>query len=187
MHRDFTLQKRVILVVLGGFLAADIGLALYSWQLATSPHTAQREFDEQTIKLGVLKNDIESAKYIKNNMPATRKDCEKFEQSLPAESTGYSSITAEVDEVAKKSGLQIVTRTYRQKEIPNRGMAEVIIEASVNGTYDSVVKFVNGLQRSQRFYVLDGLALGTDTQQGQAATGPIRVGIHVRTYLREGA
>lgn len=188
MHRDFTLQKRAILIVVGLLLAADIGLAIYSFELASSPHTPQREFDEQTVKLGVLKNDIKSAQYIRDNMPATRKDCEKFEQSLPAESTSTSSITSELDDVAKKAGLQIVTLTSRPKEIPNRGMTEVIIEATVNGDYGSVVRFVNGLQRSQRFYVLDGLTLGTDAQaQAQAATGPVRVGVHIRTYLREGA
>jgi type IV pilus assembly protein PilO len=186
MHRDFTWQKRAILTVLGLFLAADIGLAIYSWELSSSPHTPQKEFDEQAIKLGVLKNDIKSAQFIKDNMPHTRDDCQKFEQSLPAESTGSSSITGELDEVAKKAGLQIVTLTESHKEIPNRGMAEVIIEATVSGDYGSVVRFVNGLQRSQRFYVLDGLQLGTDAQ-GQAATGPIRVGVHIRTYLREGA
>jgi type IV pilus assembly protein PilO len=186
MHRDFTLQKRAILIVLGLLLAADIGLAIYSWELASSPHTPQKEFDEQTVKLGVLKNDIKSAQYIKDNMPATRLDCEKFEKSLPAESTGTSSISAELDEVAKKAGLQIVTLTSRPKEIPNRGMTELTLEATVSGDYGSVVRFVNGLQRSQRFVVVDGLTLGTDAQ-GQAATGPIRVGLHIRTYLREGA
>ena len=186
MHRDFTLRKRAILVVLGLLIAGDIGLAVYSWQLSSSPHTPQKEFDAQTVKLGILKNDIKSAQYIRDNMPATRKDCEKFEQSLPAESTSSSSITAELDEVAKKSGLQVVTLSFRQKEIANRGMAEMSIEATVSGSYGSVVRFVNGLQRSQRFYVVDGLALATDAQP-QAATGTIRVGLHVRTYFREGA
>jgi Tfp pilus assembly protein PilO len=174
MHRDFTLQKRVILVVVGLLLAADIGLAVYSWQLSSAPHTPQKEFDDQTAKLGLLKNDI-----------ATRKDCEKFERSLPAASTGYSSITAELYDIAKKSGLQIVTVTNSHKDIPNRGMAELTIEATVNGNYGSVVRFVNGLQRSQRFYVVDGLTLATDAQA--QATGPIRVGLHIRTYFREGA
>jgi Tfp pilus assembly protein PilO len=186
MHRDFTLQRRAILIVLGLLLAADIGLAIYSWELSSSPHTSQKVFDEQAIKLGLLNNDIHSAKYIKDNMPHTRDDCQKFEQSLPAESTGSSSITGELDEIAKKAGLQIVTQTYRQKEIPNRGMAEVTIEATVNGNYGSVVRFLNGLQRSQRFYVVDGLQLATDAQ-AQSANGPIRVGLHVRTYFREGA
>ncbi len=186
MHRDFTLQRRAILIVLGLLLVADIGLAIYSWELSSSPHTSQKVFDEQAIKLGLLNNDIRSAQYIKDNMPATRKDCEKFEQSLPAASTGSSSITGELDEIAKKAGLQIVTQTYRQKEIPNRGMSEVTIEATVNGNYGSVVRFLNGLQRSQRFYVVDGLQLATDAQ-AQSANGPIRVGLHVRTYFREGA
>ena len=186
MHRDFTLQKRAILTLLGLFLAADMGLAIYSWQLSSSPYTPQREFDEQTNKLGVLKNDIKSAQYIKDNMPATRKDCEKFEQSLPAASTSSSSIEAELDEVAKKAGLQIETRTQKQKEITNRGMVEVTIDATVDGSYGSVVRFVNGLQRSERFYVVDGLAFATDSQT-QAAAGTIRVGLHDRTYFREGA
>jgi Tfp pilus assembly protein PilO len=185
MHRDFTLQKRAILVVVGLLLAADIGLAVYSWQLSSSPHTPQKEFDDQTTKLGLLKNDIKSAQFIKDNMPATRKDCEKFERSLPAASTGYSSITAELYDIAKKSGLQIVTVTNGHKDIPNRGMAELTIEATVNGNYGSVVRFVNGLQRSQRFYVVDGLTLATDAQA--QANGPIRVGLHIRTYFREGA
>src|SRR5580658_1698049 len=116
MHRDFTLQKRAILIVLGLLLAADLGLAIYSWRLSSSPQTPQREFDEQNTKLGVLKGDIKSAQYIKDNMPATRSDCEKFEQSLPAASTGYSSITAELDEEAKKAGLHIETLTNKQKE-----------------------------------------------------------------------
>jgi len=67
MHRDFTLQKRTILVVLGLLLAADLGLATYSWRLASSPHTPQAEFDEQNIKLGVLQGDLKSAQSIKVN------------------------------------------------------------------------------------------------------------------------
>ena len=186
MHRDFTLQKRAILIVVGLLLAADIGLAIYSWQLSSAPHTSQRVFDQQTIKLGLLNNDIKSAQFIRDHMPATRKDCEKFEQSLARESRSSSSIIAELDQVAKKSGLQETTLTFRQKEIPNRGMAEMMIDATVSGNYGSVVRFVNGLQRSQRFYVVDGLALATDAQT-LSATGTIRVGLHIRTYFREGA
>ena len=186
MNRDFTLQRRAILIVVGLLIASDFALAIYSWELSSSPHTPQKVFDEQAIKLGLLNNDLHAAQYIKDNMPATRKDCEKFEQSLPGASTGTSSITSELDEVAKKAGVQVVTLTGRQKEIPNRGMIEWTIEATINGDYGGVARFVNGLQRSQRFYILDGLVLGTDAQS-QAATGAIRVGVHVRTFLREGA
>jgi hypothetical protein len=154
--------------------------------LASSPHTPQAEFDAQNLQLKLIRGDIKSKQDIKDHMPATRKDCEKFEQSLPPESTGYSFVTAELDEIAKRSGLQILNRGFKQKEIPDRGMVEVSIEATVSGDYGSVVRFVNGLQRSNSFYVVDGLALASDTRN-EAATGAIRVGLHVRTYFRVAA
>jgi hypothetical protein len=186
MQRDFTFQKRAILAVLGLLLAADLGLAIYSWQLASSPHTPQAEFDAQSLQLKVLRGDIKSAQDIKDNMPATRKDCEKFEQSLPPESTGSSSMTAELDQIARQSGLQILNSAFKQKEIPDRGMVEVIIEATVSGDYGSIVRFVNSLQRSKSFYVVDGLALASETRN-EAGTGAIRVGLHLRTYFRNAA
>lgn len=183
MSRDFTIQKRAILLIVGLFVAADVGLGIYSWELSSAPHTPQKEFDEESMKLKLLRGDILSAQAIKDKMPATRKDCDKFEHSLPPESTGSSSVISEFDDIAKKSGLQIVTLTSKQKELANRGMTEVNIDATVNGDYGSVVRFVNGLQRSQSFYIMDGLALGTDSQN-QTGTGPIRVGLHVRTFFR---
>lgn len=186
MQRDFTFQKRLILSLLGLLLAADFSLGIYSWDLASAPHTPQSEFDKQNLQLKLLRGDIENAQSIRNDMPKTRTDCDKFEQSLPPESTGYSLFTGELDDIARKSGLEIVTLAAKQKDLPNRGLAEVAIEATVSGQYGSVVKFVNGLQRSQRFYILDGLALSSDTQN-RTAGGPIRVALHVRTYFRQAA
>jgi Tfp pilus assembly protein PilO len=186
MHRDFTLQKRAILLVVGLFVAADLGMAIYSWQLASAPRTPEKEFNEQYLKLKLLNGDIKSAEGIKEKMPATRKDCEKFEHSLPPEDIGTSSVIAELDDIAKKSGLQIVTLSNKSKELSNRGMTELTIDVAVNGDYGSVVRFLNGLQRSQSFYIVDGLALATEAQN-QNSTGPIRVGIHLRTYFRVAA
>ncbi|MHB8500747.1 MAG: GspMb/PilO family protein [Candidatus Acidiferrales bacterium] len=186
MHRDFTFQKRAILVVLGLLLAADAGLAFYSWRLAASPYTRQEEFDAQNLQLKLLRGDIKSAQYIKDHMPATRKDCVKFEQSLPPESIGSSITSAELDEIAKKAGLQIVSLTFKQKELQNRGMAEVNLDATISGDYGSVVRFVNGLQRSQGFYIVDSLELASDAQNHTPA-GSIRVGLRLRTYFRDAA
>ena len=186
MQRDFSVQKRVILVLLTALLAADIALGVYSWQLASAPQTPQAEFDRQTLQLKLLRGDIERAQSIRDDMPKTRKDCDTFEQALPPESAGYSLIYSDLYDLARKSGLQIVSLANKQKPLENRGLAEVSIEAIVSGEYGSVVKFVNSLQRSQKFYVLDGLALSSDAQKEKVG-GPLRVALHVRTYFREAA
>ena len=185
MHRDFTIRKRAILIVLGLLVAADIGLAFYSWQLRSAPRRSQAYWDAQTIQLKLRKADIERADRIKRELPATIKQFDDFEKSLLPVSTGYSAVSSELDSIAKKAGLQIATLAVKPKEVPNRGLEELTIDATVSGDYGSVVRFVNGLQRSQNLYAIDSLALATDTQN-QAGIAPVRVGLHVRTYFRNG-
>ena len=186
MQRDFSLKKRVILTLLSLLVAADIALGVYSWQLSSVPRTPQSAFEKENLELKLLRGDIEHAQSIRDDMPKTRQDCHKFEQSLPPASTGDSVIYSQLYEIASQSGLHIVSLANKQKSVENRGLSEVSIDATVSGEYGSVVRFVNGLQRSPTFYILDGLALSSDTQE-QKAGGPIRVGLHIRTYFREAA
>jgi type IV pilus assembly protein PilO len=186
MREDFTVKKRAILIVLALLVAGDIALGFYSWELSNAPYTSQKDFEAQLMKVKVLRGDIKSAQDIKDDMPATRDDCEKFEKALPPGSTGSSSMASDLDEIAKKAGLQVSTLAVKPKDLPDHGVTEVDIDATISGDYDSVARFVNGLQRSQKFYIVDGLALSTDSQNRQA-NGPLRVAIHLRTYFREAA
>ena len=185
MHSDFTIRKRTILVAVGLLMAADLGLAFYSWQLSSGPRTPQQQLNMESLRRDVFRKDINQAQDIHDQVPSVRKQCDQFEQSLPPAGTGYSSISAELAQIAKKAGLQIVSLSFKQKEVANRGIAEVSIDAAVNGEYGSVVRFINGLQRSSNLYAVDGLDLATETQT-QGAMGAIRLGIHVRTYFRAG-
>jgi Tfp pilus assembly protein PilO len=187
MQPDFTVKRRAILIVLGVLIAADLGLAGYSYELAAAPHTPQKEFDAQNLRLKVLKEDIKSAETIKEETPATKKDCDKFEQSLPLGNTGSSSMTADLDEVAKKAGLQIVTMAVKEKDLSARNVTEVEMDLTVNGDYGSVARFVNGLQRSEKFYIVDGLTLSAENQKQSGGNGPLRVSLHLRTYFRGAA
>jgi len=183
--RDFTVKKRAILTVLSVLVAADIALAVYSYLLASAPYTPQKQFDSQSLKLKVLRGDIKSAQDIKDNMPVTRADCDKFEQSLPPESIGSSTMTADLDNIAKKAGLQNLTFTSKQKGLSGWPITEVHVDVIVSGDYASVARFVNGLQRSDKFYIVDDLTL--TESQGKNANGALSVALHLRTYFREAA
>jgi Tfp pilus assembly protein PilO len=183
MKRNVTLQKRVVIGVLVLLVLADVALAAYSWQLTSAPQTPQQELALQTKQLEVLRADIKRGDSIRQLTPAIQRDCERFEQSLLPKSSGYSSVSAELDSVAKKAGAQIESRDFKEKDIPNRAVEEVAIDITVNGEYTSVVRFLNGLQRSQNIYAVDGLALASDTQN-QGTNGPIKVSVHMKTYFR---
>lgn len=185
MKRDVKLQKRMIIGALGLLVLADVALAAYSWQLSSAPHTPQQELSAQNKELELLRADTKRGEAIRQLTPAIQRDCDRFEQSLLPVGVGYSSVSAELDEIAKKAGAQIETREFKQKDIPNRDLQEVSIEITVDGEYTSIVKLLNGLQRSQNIYAVDGLALANETQN-QGATGALRVAVHMKTYFRAG-
>ena len=182
MDRTFSVKRRLILFGLGVLLVADLALAGYSWQTSTALRTPMAQLKEDSHKLDLLNGDIERAERIRHDLPATVADYDRFDASLLTTGTGDSAITAELDELAKKSGLLIENLALRHKEIVGRNLTEVDLDTAVDGDYANIVRFMNNLQRSHNFYIVESLNLQA---QGQG-TGPgtMRIGLRMKTYFR---
>jgi type IV pilus assembly protein PilO len=185
MRHDFKLKKRLILTLLVLLIAADLALGVYSWSLA-SALSAQDELTLMTRNRELLKKDIQRANEIRGHIPAIQKDCDAFEQSLFPESTGYSTVTAELSSLATKSGLRLESRNFNPKRVKGReNLTELTIDAQVTGDYRGVVRFLNELQRSANYYAVEGLSARSAAQ----AQGPkaLQVSMHIKTYFRAAA
>jgi len=88
--------------------------------------------------------------------------------------------------LARKAGVQIESVGFKPKEISSRGLTEIDVDADVSGDYAGVVRFVNGLQRSDRLYALDTLALANQAAN-QGPANVIKVVLHLKTYFRTSA
>jgi hypothetical protein len=183
MKRDFRLRKYVILGALAALLAADAAFAVYSFRMTSSTVSPQQALAAQMVQLKLLRADVKRAREIQKAIPETKADCVRFENSLPPSSSGYSGISTDLEEVSHKAGLQIATLSFHSKEIAGRGMTELSMDASVNGNYQSVVRFLNGLQRSEIHYVVDDLKLASE-RSGPQSLGEIRVDLHLRSYFK---
>jgi Tfp pilus assembly protein PilO len=117
-------------------------------------------------------------------MPGTKADCDRFDDSLPPVRLGYSVITAEFEQLGRESGLQISSLAFRPTDLAARGMTELAVDAKVAGTYKSVVRFLNGVQRSQNYYVLDSLSLAKDSGGTPGSTGTVNVDLHMKSYFK---
>ena len=184
MDRSFAVKKQTILVGLGLLLLADLGLAGYSWQTSTALRTPMAQLDLDSRKLTLLAADIDHAEKIRHDLPATVADCDKFDASLLPAGTSDSAITAELDAQAKKSGLQIHSLSFKYKELLARPLTEVELDVLVAGDYSNIVKFMNGVQRSQTFYIVESLSL---QEEGQSSPGKLRIALHLKTYFRKTA
>jgi hypothetical protein len=180
MSRDFKFERRAIIGGLAVLILADLGLGYYSWRISNSPTAPPQRLAEETLRLKSLRADIDYAEKIATNFPKTVKDCDKFERELPAASSASSSISAELGEVSKKAGVQVQGITFKDREITGRNITERNMDATISGNYANVVKFLNGLQRSPNYYVVDSLELGSEP----TTPNLIRVSVRMRTFFR---
>jgi Tfp pilus assembly protein PilO len=183
MARDFTTRKRAILAGVICLMAADLGLAYYSWQLASDPLPTEEQFVKLEKQLRTREAPIARAQKIREDMPNTQKDCERFEAMLLSASTGYSSVTSELGQIAKKSGVSWQGTSFKPTPIPARGLTEVAMESTIEGDYKSVILFLNGLQRSANIYEVESLTLAPQ-KESRGPANVIKVGLHLKTYFR---
>jgi Tfp pilus assembly protein PilO len=177
MRRDFTMRKNAILAGTILLVLADLALAAYSWQMASAPQELR-----QDLRVKLLQKDLETAQKIRDDTPKTKKDCDSFEQSLFPASTGSSTVSSELEGLAKNSGIRLEDQSFKSTEIPNRRMTEVTADLTVSGDYKNVIQFLNGVQRSTQYQV-DSLTLGTDNAN-QQSVNVIKVALHLKTYFR---
>lgn len=184
MKIEFRLQKNIILVGIVLLLVADAVLTAYA--LRFSAGAPQQALAAHKAQVKLLRADVNRALAIQREMPRTKADCERFENSLLSGSFGYSALSAELTEIAKRSGLQVASVGFSPKELPSRNMAEIMLEVTVNGDYKGVVRFLNGLQRSKNYYIVDSLTLASGTGGDVSAAG-LKVALHLRSYFKNAA
>jgi len=185
MRHNFTVRKRILLGAVMALVLADVVLAAYSFELASVPRSGPGEIGQQTHQLQLLQAKIDRAQKIRDEMPNTQKDCERFEKSLLAASSGYSSLSTELGEIARKSGVRLDDVSYKPTVVPERGLTELTIDLAIGGDYRNVIQFLNNMQRSSNNYIIESLSLAPEgSNQGPNI---IKVGLNIRTYLRTSA
>jgi Tfp pilus assembly protein PilO len=172
--------KIIIRAILGVVIAADIILAGINWQMADANRTPQSELNALKRQHALMAADITRAETIRTTLPAIEQQCDTFfRQNFRPMSSGYSSVISDIGSLSRGAGLQAGNLSFHQHEPDKRGVTQVDIFAVVDGDYSSVVRFVNDLQHSDTFYVLDGLSLATSGTGGQ-----LKLNLQLRTYFR---
>jgi type IV pilus assembly protein PilO len=183
MTRDFAFRKKTIIGAVALLIVADVTLAAYSWHLSNAPNTPLQQIDLEKRKLKIFRADVEAAEKSEADFPATVKDCDKFEANLPQATSASSTISAELGDISKKAGVQLADIKFHDDQIEGRNITQREMDANITGEYTNVVKFLNGLQKSPNYYVVDSLDLATEA----SSPNLIRVKVHMRTYFHGAA
>ncbi len=90
--------------------------------------------------------------------------------------SAYSTVSATINDLAIKNSVRLTNLAYTPTPAV-AGLAELRMDASLSGEYAPMMHFINGLERSKTFFLINGLTL--TGQQG----GLVNLRLRLNTYL----
>jgi hypothetical protein len=172
--------KKGIAAALLLLVAADLSLVVVLWQIGQSgPQSMRNRIARLTEQDKLLRADVQRGKRIRAALPEAGRQCDAFYKKAFFDSaTGYSQIETDLNSISRDAGVQTSGLKFRQKPVKGRGVMEVDVSTKVTADYPSLIHFINGLERSQDFYLLDGLMLHS------ANAGTVDLDLDLHTYFR---
>jgi len=156
------------LVVIG--LAIRLGM---DWAATDSNSTG--ELANKQVQLKALQIETAPLRGLDKRVDNSREQIKAFyAKRIPA---NYSSIAARIGDLEVQSGVRLSRVQYTQGE-PGANLTEITMDAGISGQYPQIMRFVNGLERDQTFFVIRAMAL--TGQQG----GLVNLRLRVSTWLR---
>lgn len=170
--REIRRRLRLVLVVL---LLLDVA-AVAALLLTGSPKSYLEEQRR-------LRNELQSKQ--QRTLPASQVD-EKLEQAREEIRRFYqerlperqSEIAQALGDLATEHGVTMAQVKYDSEDADQPGLRRVKIDAEMEGEYVPLMKFINGLERSQTLFIIQGVSLAG--QQG----GRVRLQLSLESYLQ---
>jgi hypothetical protein len=172
--------KRWIRIAIAVPLVLDLGLAVYLWQGGRgNPREVRAEVARQTTEAKLLRADVDRGAKIRASLPQAGQDAESFyQQSFLDASTGYSRIESDLGAIAAQAGVRTSGFTFKQKATAEPGVTQILITTGLQADYPAVIRFINGIERSKNFYLLDQMQLNS------VSTGGLSLQLELHAFLR---
>ncbi len=155
---------------------ATIGLSIrvgLDWR--TTSASSEDELASTETRMRALEMQLKPLAGLDKRVEASRKQIDQFYvDRIPP---NYSSIAAELGTLASQSQVRLTRVEYSQSP-GSVDLTEIRMDAGLNGDYPSIMRFINGIERSRTFFIIRAMAL-TGQQGGQVA-----LRLQMSTWLR---
>ncbi len=178
-----TEPKVLVRVALGILFAANLVAAAFAFHwLDASPDTVNQQLLNAQASHLTEQARLLKSRALAANISRGKADGEKFiATSMTSRRRTYSTIIGEITETAKLAGMKNPGGTIALEPIAGSEDLDLMsITFNLEGGYAELLKFVNLLDRSQRFLIIE-----TITVTPRAQTGALVVAVKLDTFVRE--
>jgi type IV pilus assembly protein PilO len=137
----------------------------------------QDEFNQLRLQVQSKARTVVPPDQVQQRVEEARKQIAQFAQErLPGQP---SELSVELGKLAADSGVHLGSVRYQEVDSDVPAVRRFQLTATISGDYLQEVKFINALERSRHFYVINSVTLG------EQQPGAVRLGVNVDAYLKE--
>ena len=173
--RETRRKMKITIGVLAGVSVLAGGLLVSP--LVGSAAQRQQDLNQLRAQLTTKNRQVEPLRGIDKKIPLATKQIDDFYRDRFA--THDSEVAEALETLAKETNVKIQSTKYKWGDPESVGLRRVEIETSIQGDYQPLAKFLNGLERSKVFFVINSIGLA---QQN----GPIQLQMKLETFQKVG-
>ena len=178
---DLRQTRKNLTIAIAVMVAFDLlaGL-LYFSPLIGSAESRRRDLNRLQADLTVKTREVAPLKDLPDKVVlANQQIADFYKRRFPSQN---SQIYAEFGRLAAANGVRIETVRYKPDTEATvvEGLEPAEMDADLAGTYTSLAKFINALERDEMFFIINTVTLGNDPR------GPVKLSVRLETYLKTG-
>ncbi len=141
-------------------------------------HNAKEVIKQEEVALEQLKSQYEYLTKLKEKAPEYEELLKVYQQKIP-DTLPQNELINYVQQIASLSNIQLIQIAYEGR-IPAGQYIEIPMTMTLEGSYYSILSFLNNARDGKHLIRIDDLNIGT----GQVSTENIRVDIAVKAFTK---
>ena len=169
--------------VLGLLLAANLAAAVIAFKpFGGGADDLRRERQDLQRQLAQLQAQVKRARGIAAKVQTARSEGDKFlDEYVTNRRVVTSTLQSDLFQMAKDAGITLLPNTWSSEPIEGSDTLSMLtINAGCTGTYASLAKFVNLVDKSNRFLIIESM-MAAPQQTG----ANLNVSLKIDTFIKE--
>jgi hypothetical protein len=188
MRKNFNLpgqwrEPRVLLRgIIGALLLANVAAAIIAFKpFGGGADDLERQEASLQQQLSAMRKRIDTDKMLVDKMQNARHDRDQFLAKYVAdERLGASTLFEELNRIATEAGVKQLPVTFNQQDIEGSDTFKMFtVTEGYEGSYASLTKFINLVDKSPHFLIIESL----NTAAPQQGSGALNVQLKIDTFV----
>jgi type IV pilus assembly protein PilO len=175
-RRDTRRNLKIAVGVMAG--VSLLSVAVLVSPLVGSKGARQQELNQLRAQLTAKNRQVEPLRGLDKKIPLASEQIDQFYKERF--SAHDSDVVEALGNLSKETGVKIEQAKYKGGDPEPVGLRRVEIEASIQGDYQPLIRFLNGLERSKIFFIVNSIGLATQN-------GPVQLEMKLETYQKVGS